>query len=58
MAVVEPHDEVRDVIMRVAVECVGDREPEVVVLDVSADLVHLLKALGDGVLPTAVGDDV
>ena len=56
--IVESDDQIRDVVVRGAIERVGDGEPEVIVLHVGAHFAHFFKTLGDRVLPAAVGDDV
>ena len=54
MAVVDTGDEVGNVGPFVAVERVGDREAEVVVLDVADDLGHVFECLGDLLFPESV----
>jgi hypothetical protein len=51
VAVVEARDEVRDVVLFLTVQCVGDGEAEVVVFHVADDLRHVFEGFGHLLLP-------
>jgi len=59
MAVVETGDEVRDIVLFLAPQNIGDIEAEVVVFNIADDHVHIFERLGELLLPgVGVGDDV
>ena len=59
MSVVNAGDKVGDVVFLLAVQCVGDGEAEVVILDVADDLRHVFQGFGHFLLPGAgIGNDV
>ncbi len=58
-AVVEHGDKVRVILVLLTIDCIGNREAQVMVLDVANHLAHVFESLGHLLFPTVgVGNDV